>query len=32
MENSIETRCQHLDEDLAACDLSGALSLQVLML
>lgn len=29
MENSIETRCQHLDEDLAACDLSGALSFPI---
>lgn len=29
MENSIETRCQHLDEDLTACDLSGALSFPI---
>lgn len=29
MENSIETRCQHLDDDLAACDLSGALSFPI---
>lgn len=29
MENSIETRCQHLDEDLASCDLSGALSFPI---
>lgn len=29
MENSIETRCQHLDEDLATCDLSGALSFPI---
>lgn len=29
MENSIETRCQHLDEDLAVCDLSGALSFPI---
>lgn len=29
MENSIETRCQHLDEDLVACDLSGALSFPI---
>ena len=29
MENSIETRCQHLDEDLAAFDLSGALSFPI---
>lgn len=28
MENSIETRCQHLDEDLN-CDLSGALSFPI---